>query len=263
MAVGVSRALATAARRAALALGWLLLLSIGLAGCARDAEPSDLAIWRIVDQGCNGGQHAPAPAVPEPAPHPTRGLQCETAQGIAVLKDRCGPTHFLVIPTARRSGVESPELLSAEEPNYFALAWEQRAASTAALSSAAPDKADIGLAINSRYGRSQAQLHIHIDLLRPQVRSALLALAQPLAADTRLELMGHWYRVDHLDSLAQSPFAQAAREWGAQTAEERARLTLAVVGDGGHGFFLLSDRADLTARDRGHAEELLVPHPCG
>jgi len=229
----------------------------------RDAEPADLAIWRIVDQGCNGASRDAAQTVPQPALRPAKGLQCETAQGIAVLKDRCGPTHFLVIPTARRAGVESPELLGAEEPNYFALAWEQRATSLAALTGPTAGPPDVGLAINSRYGRSQSQLHIHIDLLRPAVRAALAALALPLAADTRLELSGHWYRVDHLDSLAPSPFTQAAREWGAQTAQERARLTLAVVGDGGRGFFLLSDRADAINLDRGHAEELLVPHHCG
>jgi len=249
------------ARAAAHGACWLLLLSIGLGGCAREAGPADLAIWRIVDQGCNAGSQAPAAA--DPAPQPTRGLQCDSAQGIAVLKDRCGPTHFLVIPTVRRSGVESPELLSAQEPNYFALAWAQRQASAAALSPGAADRADVGLAINSRYGRSQAQLHIHIDLLRPQVRSALQALGPPWAPDMRLVLMGHAYRVDHLESLAHNPFAQAAHEWSAQSADERARLTLAVVGDGGQGFFLLSDRADLAAGDRGHAEELLVPHPCG
>jgi CDP-diacylglycerol pyrophosphatase len=254
--VGVSRA-----RAAAHGVCWLLLFSIGLGGCARQAEPADLAIWRIVDQGCNAGP--PAQAAAQRAPQPTRGLQCDSAQGIAVLKDRCGPTHFLVIPTVRRAGVESPELLNAQEPNYFALAWAQREASAAALAPGAADRADIGLAINSRYGRSQAQLHIHIDLLRPQVRSALQALGPPWAADSRLELMGHWYRVDHLESLARNPFAQAAREWSAHSADERARLTLAIAADGGQGFFLLSDRADLAAGDRGHAEELLVPHPCG
>jgi CDP-diacylglycerol pyrophosphatase len=74
--------------------------------------------------------------------------------------------------------------------------------------------------------------------------------------------MGHRYRVDHLDSLASSPFAQAAREWDARTVEERARLTLAIASDGASGFFFLSDRADLTALDRGHAEELLLPRSC-
>ncbi|HYA59928.1 MAG TPA: CDP-diacylglycerol diphosphatase, partial [Burkholderiaceae bacterium] len=161
-------------------------------------------------------------------------------------------------PTARRTGVESPELQTAGEPNYFALAWEQRDKTA----NAAPGDADVGLAINSRYGRSQSQLHIHIDRLRPEVRAALRGLTLPIGTQTYLELMGHRYRVDHLDTLAQSPFARAAREWDARTLDERARLTLAIAGDGAGGFFLLSDRADLAALDRGHAEELLRPRSC-
>jgi len=251
-ATRVRTALAKAARAARYGVSGLLCLSAGIGGCARNAEPADLAIWRIVDQGCNMQQQA---QVRSPS---ANGLTCDARDGYAVLKDRCGPTHFLLIPTARRIGVESPELQTAGEPNYFAIAWEQRGRTVNAV----PADADVGLAINSRYGRSQSQLHIHIDRLRPQVRAALQSLKLALGAQTYLELMGHRYRVDHLESLANSPFAQAAREWDARTVDERARLTLAVASDGASGFFLLSDRADLAALDRGHAEELLQPRSC-
>ncbi|HYA66656.1 MAG TPA: CDP-diacylglycerol diphosphatase [Burkholderiaceae bacterium] len=234
---------------------WLLVVSLSLVACSRNSEPPDLAIWRIVDQSCNAAKTS------EPQSGPRQELTCDSQLGYAILKDRCGPTHYLLIPTARRTGVESPELEQAGEPNYFALAWEERRRSATA-EGAAPGDADVGLAINSRYGRSQSQLHIHIDWLRPEVRTALRALQLPLAADTQLELMGHRYRVEHLDSLNLSPFALVASEWGARTQEDRARLTLAVAGDGGSGFFLLSDRADLAALDRGHAEELLLAHSC-
>jgi len=227
----------------------MLWLSMGLAGCGRSAEPADLAIWRIVDQGCN---------VTASQPRERPDLSCNDPQGYAILKDRCGATHYLVIPTARRTGVESPELQEAGEPNYFALAWTVREVSRTAQ----PADADIALAINSRYGRSQSQLHIHIDYLRPEVRLALRTLRLPLADDTHLELMGHRYRVDHLDTLARSPFVLVANEWGAHTIEDRAHLTLAVAGDGASGFYLLSDRADALTLDRGHAEELLLHHSC-
>ena len=227
----------------------MLWLSLGLAGCGRSAEPADLAIWRIVDQGCNV---APSP------PRERQDLTCNDRQGYAILKDRCGTTHFLLIPTVRRTGVESPELQEAGEPNYFALAWAVREVSR----TEEPADTDVALAINSRYGRSQSQLHIHIDSLRPEVRLALRTLRLPLADDTRLELMGHRYRVDHLDTLARSPFVQVANEWDAHTTDERARLTLAVAGDGASGFYLLSDRADALTLDRGHAEELLRHPSC-
>ena len=242
----------------------LLALAIVVPGCAADSGPANLALWRIVDQGCNA---SPATVVTT-AQGIAGGLACEHALGYAVLKDRCGPTHFLVIPTARRSGVESTELQSVSEPDYFAFAWRERSRSTVARNtigsepSNTRDAGDIGLAVNSRYGRSQAQLHIHIDFLRPDVRAALRALPPELAPGTRLQLMGHWYRVAHVDSLARSPFIEVAGQWQAADEEERARLTIAVVSDGDRGFYILSDRADPAGLDRGHAEELLVPRSC-
>jgi CDP-diacylglycerol pyrophosphatase len=261
---GVAREPVMAARTGARGIGSIVLLAICLAGCGPNPDAADLAIWRIVDHGCNPTPATESGAQPQPARSSASVLQCDAAQGYAVLKDRCGTTHFLLIPTARRAGIESPEPQSAQEPNYFELAWNERSRSWAALPAPRHDDADIGLAINSRYGRSQAQLHIHIDFVQPLVRDALrgASVAQG-AAGARLELMGHWYRVDHVDSLAHSSFARVTGEWGAHSEMDRARLTLAVVGDGKGGFFLLSDRADLLSLDRGHAEELLVPHSCG
>ena len=98
---------------AALALAAPLLCG----GCATRAEgPANLALWRIVDRGCNG----PGPRAAGAA------LQCEDQRGYAVLKDRCGATHFLLIPTTRRVGVEARALQSPTEPNYFAWAWRER-----------------------------------------------------------------------------------------------------------------------------------------
>ncbi len=239
---------------------WLHGLAIALLGllvgsCQLGGEPANLAIWRIVDDGCNHAQSN--------TPGASAGLQCEAAQGYAILKDRCGPTHYLLLPTRRRSGVESAELLGPDEPNYFALAWAERGRSIAASARPARADADVALAVNSRYGRSQEQLHIHIDRLRPEVREALHALAQPVAPGTQIRLLGHGYRIDHVDDLGRSPFLLAAADWAAQTGDDRARLTIAVAGDGVGGFYVLSGRADLVSLDRGHAEELLVSHPCG
>jgi CDP-diacylglycerol pyrophosphatase len=206
-------------------------------------------IWKIVDSGCNRGGPA------------GQGLTCRTGNVDAVLKDRCGATHFLLIPTVRRVGVESPELLRQDEPNYFADAWDARELVVRAggRDSAASD--EIGLAINSRWGRSQRQLHIHIDFVDPPVRQALhqWALAGAQAGD--LKLAGHDYHVMHLASLQPpTPFVRLAPASAAALPD---RLTIAVIGDGGTGFFLLSTYADVYKLNRGHAEELLVPKACG
>jgi CDP-diacylglycerol pyrophosphatase len=229
-----------------------LLLGLG-AACARSGEAPELALWRIVADGCREGATAD-PAAP---------LQCRPAEGIAVLKDRCGEGHYLVLPLARRSGIESAELLQPAEPDYLALAWAQRGRSLGLAPGQAVDaQADLGLAINSRYGRSQAQLHVHIDRVRPAVRAALDALARPVASGTLVELEGHSYRIDRLASLAPSPLPELIRAWQAADEDARAHLTLAVVGDRAGGWFLLSDRADLLRLDRGHAEDLLRERSC-
>lgn len=229
-----------------------LAATFALGACAHGPDAPNLALWRIVSQGCEA-----SPA------HPVAGLQCDPAYGVALLKDRCGPDHYLVIPLARRPGIESPELLDPREPNVIAYAWAQRGRSLG-LDAAmpVPANADLALAINSRYGRSQEQLHVHIDALRPEVRSALDALPRPVAPGTMVELAGHRYRVDPLERLEPAPFAALAAAWGAHSQDERAHLTLALVQDRQGGFLLLSDRADLWRLDRGHAEELLRERHC-
>ncbi len=245
--------------RSAIGAGLSALALVGpllCGGCAMHPEgPADLAIWRIVDHGCNGTGPRAANAA----------LQCEDRRGYAVLKDRCGATHFLLIPTARRVGVEANALQSPGEPDYFAWAWRERT-HTLRAARTRPDAAvsddDIGLAVNSRYARSQEQLHIHIDLLAPGLRPLLHALPAPLPAGAAIEWHGHRYRVDQVTDLAQSPFRIASRDWGARTRDQRARLTIAVVHDGNRGFFILSDEAGWWPLDRGHAEELLAPRKC-
>jgi CDP-diacylglycerol pyrophosphatase len=242
----------------------LVPLLAALAGFAcGPAAADDQALWRIVDSGCRGG----AQASPAGAPPGSGGqaLVCDAARGYAVLKDRCGATHYLVVPIARRIGIESPELLRPDEPRYLALAWGQRGRSLGAGAeggSGAASPADVGLAVNSRYGRSQSQLHVHIDFVRPEVRAALQSLPRPVVPGTRVRLSRHDYRVDPLESLDGNLVEQVAREWGAESEDDRARLTVAVVSDGGAGYFLLSDRADPLELDRGHAEELLIERMC-
>jgi CDP-diacylglycerol pyrophosphatase len=234
---------------------------VPLAACSLAPEHSGMALWRIVDSGCS----AQPPAGNDLQASVKPGLLCDRAHGYALLKDRCGASHYLVLPIARRSGIESAELLDPAEPPYLALAWAQRGRVLAALaadSTGTADAGDIGLAVNSRYGRSQLQLHVHIDLLRAEVRSALDALPRPIRPGTRVVLQGHVYRIDPVSSLTDAPFARVAQAWDARSEDERAHLTLAVAADGVGGFLLLSDRADPAAFDRGHAEELLRARRC-
>jgi CDP-diacylglycerol pyrophosphatase len=92
--------------------------------------------------------------------------------GYAVLHDRKGGAHFLLIPTRTLSGIESPELIAADAPNYFDAAWTARREVEQSIGHALGREA-IGMAVNAQHARSQDQLHIHVECLAPLVRAAL------------------------------------------------------------------------------------------
>ena len=208
---------------------FVAFIALQACGSAAPAGHSN-ALWVLVDAGCNQGW-APVPS-----------LYCDRARGDAVLKDICGGTHYLLIPTARRIGVESAELLRDDEPDYFDDAWGARDRVIAASGRSDVRSDEIGLAINSRWGRSQDQLRE--GAMRPS-----------------LELFGHTYRIAHVAALQKpTPFQRAAV--AEDTPQQRETNTIGVVGDGGSGFYLLFGHADLQGLDRGHAEEILVPRHC-
>ncbi len=92
-----------------------------------------------------------------------------------MLKDRNGPLQYLLMPTAKITGIESPQVLKPDTSNFFALAWQARHF-MADNSVNRFDDAVISLAINSEYGRTQNQLHIHISCLQPAVKTRLAQL---------------------------------------------------------------------------------------
>jgi CDP-diacylglycerol pyrophosphatase len=228
----------------------LSIALVALPACGTSSPGGSNALWRLVDAGCNQGW-APVPS-----------LHCNRGGGDAVLKDICGGTHYLLIPTARRTGVESAELLRDDEPDYFGDAWiaRDRVIAASGRSDVHPD--ELGLAINSRWSRSQNQLHIHIDFVRPEVRDAIGRWRREGASADSIELFGHAYRIVHVETLQRpTPFQMAASS--GDTLQQREMNTIAVVGDGASGFYVLFGRADPMGRDRGHGEEILVPRHCG
>jgi len=174
-------------------------------------------------------------------------------QGYVVLKDMRGKTQFLVMPTARITGIESPEILAAGAPNYWQAAWDTRIYVSKRAGDKLPDK-DIGLAVNSPFGRTQNQLHIHIDCLKPAVITALNKVKRDgkwreISFPQRL----HAYQALYVETLTPDPFKRLAAH-----AKDMSHETLVVAGLD-HGFMLLADTATLT--DRASGEELL-DHEC-
>src|SRR5262249_41995884 len=131
----------------------------------------------------------------DPAPCSRVELSRGEAGGYAVLKDLVGDRQYLLIPTARIAGMESPELLNPGATNYFAAAWQAR--SFVEQKSGGTIARDwMSLAITSAMARSQNQLHIHIDCLRADVHDALRTAAGaigPVWAPVPVPLAGHTY----------------------------------------------------------------------
>jgi CDP-diacylglycerol pyrophosphatase len=96
--------------------------------------------------------------------------------GYAVLADRKGGAHYLLIPTQTMAGLDSSELLDPDVPNYFAEAWHARDLITQFVGHAVPRTA-FGLAVNTARSRSQNQFHIHIECVRQDVAESLRSQA--------------------------------------------------------------------------------------
>ena len=216
-----------------------------LAAVAHAADPD--ALWKIVNGRCvpNAAAGNPAPCV-------------EVQPDYAVLKDVVGTTQFLLIPTARIAGIESPAVLGPAAPNFFAAAWDARHHVEERAGKALPRDA-VALAINPPGARSQNQLHIHIDCLQPDVRLALQTLS-PAGGWTVLpnSLAGQKYAVLAVpgEHLSPNPFDLLAQGLpGASSQMDQ--YTLVVVGRS-DGFLLLAGRI---GEGRGHGEDL-QDHSC-
>lgn len=93
-------------------------------------------------------------------------------RAFALLADRKGGAHLLLIPLATISGIESSAVRSPGAFNFFEAAWRARDALTG-LIGYTPPRAAIGMAVNPVHARSQDQLHIHIACLSRTVFAAL------------------------------------------------------------------------------------------
>jgi CDP-diacylglycerol pyrophosphatase len=256
-------------RRCALALCCCWLGALPLTGqcTGRPASPvlsSRDVLWNLVQEKC-----LPSPEKPEcPCLHVDPGPAA--GKGYAVIKDNYGTWQLLLIPTAKITGIESPELVAPESTNYFGAAWEMRKYNSKL---ALLPRREVGLAVNSFVGRSQDQLHIHIDCLRREVVDALQQAAVPSrgwSPPLALPPDGHRYFIRRVggEELHENPFRMLKSDpplpRRAMTENEMARWTVAVAGaefGKDPGFLVLASRADPAALNHAEAEEL-QDHTC-
>ena len=251
-------------RRTGRALLLLAALAVGLvlasaSGRAREIFGQDLALsrndlWRVVHRVC-----MPAAAIGIPFPC-TRFVVSGDA-GYAILP--VGTGHVLTVPTQHISGIESRQLLSPKQPNYWQAAWEARARLDADFSRKL-DRSDVAMVLNSAYGRSQDQLHIHTACVRADVKAALAEEGTTIGRrwtpmTRRLQAKSFRARwipgadlrdVDIFDLLGQELLRSSAA---------MARQTLVVVGgwdrNRAPGFYVLDESA--AGREEGNGESLL------
>lgn len=246
---------------------WLfvpILAVVALAGFISLALCSNRdALWTIAHDKCVPDEIAHR----DPAPCAVTDLTDGEADGYVVLKDIRGIAQHLLIPTRRISGIEAPEILDADLPNYWADAWAHRDLLGKRLGhELAWDM--VGLAINSQGARSQDQMHIHIDCLRPDVRDALAQHGADIGANwTKLSfgLAGDTYyarRLPAADLATHDPFKLLAELPGARQA--MARQTLAMIGvtsSGKDDFVLLAAPGADESAGAMHSENVL-DHSC-
>jgi CDP-diacylglycerol pyrophosphatase len=239
-------------------LALLVWLASALASSVSAADAN--ALWHIVGEQCvPDEQHNGSPRPCE---------QVDLTGGYAVLKDIVGTTQFLLIPTTRISGIESPAILAPGAPNYWDDAWRARQYVEQRARRPLPRDA-IGLAINSIDGRTQNQLHIHIDCMRLDVSAALRA-HEAAIGDTwshfPVALAGHDYMAMRLvqpELGTTNPFVLLA-EGVPGARDNMAHRTLVVVGAtfaGQDGFVLLAGQANPATGNWGSGEQL-QDHAC-
>jgi CDP-diacylglycerol pyrophosphatase len=248
---------------------WLAAVLAALVGCAT-ASPSlppppvhanGGVLWRIISTQCLPGQ-----ARGDPAPCVLVSTGEDAAKGFVVLKDREGVAQHLLMPSDRITGIEDPKILAPGATNYFRAAWDARRFTNARLPRPLA-RDETSVAVNSIYGRSQDQLHLHVDCLAAGVRDALKADAGQIGtrwSRRRFLLNGHpyWARRIGGDDLGPDPFRLLADEMpGAARAMGAWTLVLAGAGDPSGGFYLLADRADPAAHNPASGEEL-QDHKC-
>lgn len=196
-----------------------------------------------------------------PAPCEAVNLQ----GGYVLFKDRNGPLQYLLMPTYRINGTESPLLLKPHTPNFFWQAWQNRQVMSARHGSPVPDSA-VSLTLNSRTGRTQNHFHIHISCLRPDVREQLNASMASISSrwlPLPNGLRNHRYlarRVTENELAQKSPFLMLAEEVP-EARDHMGRFSLAMAQQNDGTFVLLATERNLLTLNRASAEEI-QDHRC-
>jgi CDP-diacylglycerol pyrophosphatase len=198
------------------------------------------------------------------APMGTNGL---IGAGYTALKD-IDPKKsaaFITLPSKIVSGIEDPQVdffagassSSSYSFNYWGDAWSLRASTVVVAAGKKLADTQLGLAVNSEFGRTNNQLHIHMACLEKSVQQ-ILASSKITTSWSKSPIKmpaatgGHSYYAMLFTTLTkENPFQlmQAAPGY-----TKPGVVTLVLAG-APNGYYLLEDYA--SAADKGTGEELL------
>lgn len=185
--------------------------------------------------------------------------------GYVLFKDRNGPLQYLLMPTWRINGIESPELLDPQTTNFVWQAWQSRRVMGDWFGEPVPDRV-VSLAINSTLGRTQDHFHIHISCLRPDVRERLDRQSAQISSQW-LPLPGGINgtpylarRVSEAELVRRSPLLMLAQEVP-DARQHMGRFGLAMAQQPDGTFVLLATERNLFNLNLAHAEQL-QDHDC-
>ena len=171
----------------------LTLVAVSLSACSvKKISKNPDFLWNTINNECVPNQKK------NNNPEPCALVQYDKdgVHGWVVYKDIRGVLHYLLLPVTKITGIESPEILKADSPNYFFQAWEARRFMSERAKKPINEYA-ISLAINAQTHRSQNQLHIHISCNRPDVQKQITDNANAVGttwAPFPVEMVGHkWY----------------------------------------------------------------------
>ena len=233
----------------------LSVTALLLTGCAR----SD-ALWLVTQDLCQPNYHYRR----DPAPCQQIYQPPGSGQGFSVLQNPRYQYHFILVPTQAMAGIESIALSRPGRTDYFGYAWLMRYRLMAAYGADVPED-KLGMAINSAWGRSQNQLHIHLTCLREDVRRQLQAERPYINEQWRPlpdRLLNHTYyarRVMQPAAMGIYPIASVARYFQLsppQLAEYGVAL-IPTTFSGEKGFILLTTRRGWDKGNRASVESLL------
>jgi CDP-diacylglycerol pyrophosphatase len=165
--------------------------------------------------------------------------------------DPAKPRAYLIVPTDKVPGIESPAVFKEPLLDIWKFGWEEGQIYVKAPATR------IGMAINSKPGRNQDQLHVHVSCSGLQTRQALehANVASHWGARPFVTIGNRTYNAILVHSLAgkQSPWVLVSELPGAKS--DMGDHTIAVAAAKGGGWYVLDDYVH--DHDKATAEAVL------